>query len=187
MSSYVSSLRPFGVRGYFSEDKNFHADKFGLIDPIICYAKGKRIGYVERDFITIHAEWINHWKVYTPRANNVGTELNDDNFNTFIGEPNTFCTESYLVIGGNQKLTESQCRNICKYFKTRFARFLHSMAKSSQDATSKTYVFIPVQNFTDNSDIDWNKTIPEIDCQLYVKYHLSDDEIAFIEKMIKPM
>lgn len=61
------------------------------------------------------------------------------------------------------------------------------MAKSSQDATSKTYRFVPLQDFTSNSDIDWSQSIPDIDRQLYSKYNLSDDEIAFIEKMIKPM
>ena len=61
------------------------------------------------------------------------------------------------------------------------------MAKSSQDATSKTYRFVPLQDFTSNSDIDWSQSIPDIDRQLYTKYNLSDDEIAFIEKMIKPM
>lgn len=187
MADYISSLRPFGVRGYFSEDKNFHREKTGLKDPIICYAKGKQIGYVERDYIKVHKEWINQWKVYTPRANNIGTELRDDNLNTFIGAPDTFCTESYLVIGANLKLNKIQCQNICSYFKTRFVRFLHSMAKSSQDATAKTYIFVPLQNFTGNSDIQWDKSIPEIDKQLYAKYHLTDEEIAFIEKMIKPM
>ena len=61
------------------------------------------------------------------------------------------------------------------------------MAKSSQDATSKTYRFVPLQDFTSNSDIDWSQNIPDIDRQLYSKYNLSDDEIDFIEKMIKPM
>ena len=52
---------------------------------------------------------------------------------------------------------------------------------------SKVYRFAPMQDFTENSDIDWNKSVEEIDEQLYAKYHLSDDEIAFIESMIKPM
>ena len=74
-----------------------------------------------------------------------------------------------------------------KYIKTRFVRFMHGLAKASQDATSKTYKFVPMQDFTNNSDIKWNKSISEIDKQLYDKYGLSPDEIEFIEQKIKPM
>jgi hypothetical protein len=64
---------------------------------------------------------------------------------------------------------------------------MHSLAKASQDATSKTFKFVPLQDFTENSDIDWTKSISEIDQQLYKKYNLSAEEISFIESMIKPM
>ena len=61
------------------------------------------------------------------------------------------------------------------------------MGKASQDATSKTFKFLPLQNFKSDSDIDWNKPTQEIDKQLYEKYKLTSEEIKFIEKMIKPM
>lgn len=64
---------------------------------------------------------------------------------------------------------------------------MHSIAKASQDATAKTYRFIPIQDFTENSDINWNRSVSEIDKQLYKKYNLSEDEIKFIEEKIKPM
>ena len=64
---------------------------------------------------------------------------------------------------------------------------MHSLAKISQHGTSKTYNFVPLQNFTSDSDIDWTKSIQEIDSQLYVKYGLTDEEKDFIESMIKPM
>jgi hypothetical protein len=67
------------------------------------------------------------------------------------------------------------------------ARFLHSLGKAGQDATSKTYKFVPLQDFTSNSDIDWSKSIPKIDQALYVKYGLTKEDISFIESMIKPM
>jgi hypothetical protein len=76
---------------------------------------------------------------------------------------------------------------LSRYFSTKFARFLHSLAKSNQNGTSKTYKFVPLQDFTESSDIDWSKTIPEIDQQLYAKYGLTEEEIGFIESMIKPM
>ncbi len=185
--NFISSLRPFGFRGYFTKDEKFRSSNEGLKNPIVCYGKGKQIGYLERDEINKNEDWISEYKVYTARANNIGTELNDDNLNTFIGKPNTICTESYIVVGIGLKLNDSSASNLCKYFKTRFARFQHSIGKAGQDATSKTYKFVPLQNFTSESDINWGKSIEEIDQQLYEKYKLSKTEIEFIEKMIKPM
>lgn len=80
-----------------------------------------------------------------------------------------------------------ECGCISKYLKTKFVRYLHSLAKASHDATSKTYRFIPMQDFTKESDIDWSKSIPEIDAQLYAKYGLTAEEIDFIKSKIKPM
>ena len=109
------------------------------------------------------------------------------NLNTFVGEPKTICTESYIVLGADLELNKTSANNLRKYFTSKFARFLHSLAKASQDATSKTYRFVPLQDFTNNSDIDWRKSISEIDAQLYKKYKLTEEEIAFVESMIKPM
>lgn len=187
MSKYVSVLRPFGFRGYFTDDVRFKSSENGLIDPVICYGKGKKVGFVERKEITVRKEWIDRYKVFTPRANNIGTELNDDNLNSFIGEPKTICTESYLVLGAELKLDLTKARNLSKYLTTKFTRFQHSLAKASQDATSKTYQFVPLQDFTSASDIDWSQSVAEIDRQLYAKYGLSEEEVAFIEGMIKGM
>ncbi|OYU93830.1 MAG: restriction endonuclease [Bacteroidetes bacterium B1(2017)] len=184
---HISSLRPFGFRGYFTKDEKFRETKMGLKDPVICYGKGKKAGFLERGEITKNTEWIDKFKVFTPRANNIGTELNDDNLNSFVGVPNTICTESYLVIGVDLELNQSSATNLCKYLKTKFARFQHSLGKASQDATSKTFRFVPIQNFTDKSDIDWSKSTVEIDKQLYSKYKLTYEEVEFIENMIKPM
>jgi hypothetical protein len=184
---HISSLRPFGFRGYFTKDDKFRDSKKGLKNPVICYGKGKQTGFLEREEITKNTEWIDKFKVYTPRANNIGTELNDDNLNSFVGIPNTICTESYLVIGVDLELNQSSATNLCKYLTTKFARFQHSLGKASQDATSKTFRFVPTQNFTNNSDIDWSKSTVEIDKQLYTKYKLTQEEIDFIESMIKSM
>ncbi|MCR9065885.1 MAG: Eco57I restriction-modification methylase domain-containing protein [Cytophagales bacterium] len=185
--SHVSTLRPFGFRGYFINDPRFKEEPTNLTKPIICYGKGQKKGYVEESEITTRKKWINRFKVFTPRANNIGTELNDDNLNTFIGEPGTICTESYMVLGAELNLDKKSVKNLSRYCFTKFMRFMHSLAKASQDATSKTYMFVPLQDFTTNSDIDWTKSIPEIDQQLYKKYGLTEDEITFIEEMIKPM
>lgn len=186
ISEIASPLKPYGFRGFFIRDKRFYADATDLTDPVVCYGKGA-VGYVERAEITTKKEWIDCWKVLTARANNIGTELNDDNFNTIIAGPGTICTETYIVLGADLDLTEQQAHNLSNYMKTKFARLLHATAKSSQDAARTTYKFIPLQDFTSHSDIDWSQPIAEIDAQLYRKYGLSEDEIAFIESKVKEM
>lgn len=114
--------------------------------------------------------------MFTSRANNIGTELKDDNLNTFIGKKE-ICTESYIVIGADMNLTEETAGYLAAYLQTKFARFCHSLAKVSQDATSKTYRFVPVQDFSKV----WT------DEELYKRYGLTDEEIVFVEATIKPM
>lgn len=186
-SEYVSSRKPFGLDTTFAKSTSFKNSIEELKNPVLCYGKNWTVGYVEKEQIPSHKEWIEDWKVFTSRANNIGTELNDDNLNAVVGKPNTVCTESYLLLGINLNLDENSANNVCKYFKTKFARFMHSLAKASQDATSKTYRFVPLQDFSVNSDIDWSKSIPEIDKQLYKKYDLSPEEIEFIESKVREM
>jgi hypothetical protein len=185
-SKYVSSRKPFGLDGQFINDLKFHSSDEGLIEPIICYGK-KKIGFVEKAEIKVKKAWIDKFKVFTPYANNIGTELNDDNLNSFVGEPGTISTETYLVIGVDLELDNNSATNLTKYFKTKFLRFQLSLAKASQHATAKTYQFVPLQNFTSTSDIDWSQSVADIDRQLYAKYGLSEEEVAFIEGMIKVM
>lgn len=187
MEEYISPRKPFGIESNIINSSEWNNDSNTFANPIKCLAKGTRYGYVDMQNITAHQEWIENWKVFTPRANNVGTELNDDNLNTIIGQPNSICTEAYIVIGANMELDQYSAQNLTKYFKTKFARFMHGIAKASHDASRTTYRFVPVQDFTNNSDIDWSKNITEIDEQLYAKYGLSEDEISHIESMIKPM
>ncbi len=185
--NYVSSRKPFGLDGAFSNSPKFKASKEGIVEPLACYGKAKKVGYVEKGDFKFEDSLIKAYKVFTPYANNIGTELNDDNLNTFIGEPGSICTETFIMLGYNLKLNKDSANNLSRYFTTKFARFLHSLAKASQHGTSKTYKFVPLQDFTSNSDIDWSKSIPEIDQQLYKKYNLSEEEISFVESMIKPM
>jgi hypothetical protein len=184
---HVSARKPFGLDGAFSNNKNFKSSKDGLIEPLICYGKAKAIGYVEKGDFNFKDSLINSFKVFTPYANNIGTELNDDNLNTFIGKPGSICTETFIMLGYNLKLNEISAGNLTKYFSSKFSRFLHSLAKASQHGTAKTYKFVPLEDFTKNSDINWSKATPEIDQQLYKKYKLSETEIQFIESMIKLM
>ena len=99
--------------------------------------------------------------------------------------PNEICTETYLVVDAFD--TELEAKALQSYLKTCFVRFLISLLASTQHLSKEKFAYVPLQDFTSNSDIDWSQSIADIDRQLYAKYGLSDEEIAFIEKMIKPM
>lgn len=187
MSKYISPAKAFGLRTFFINDPLFRNTSAGLSKPIKCYGRGKKVGYLELKEVPSHQEWIGLWKVYVPESNNIGTELNDDNLNAFVGEPNSICTESFLVIGASLNMDGQMACNLVRYLKTKLARYLLSLAKISQHGTAKTYRFVPLQDFTDQSDIDWSKSVAEIDQQLYAKYGLTEEEITFIENTIKPM
>ena len=155
----------------------FCKSPIGMKNPVKCYGKAGAVGFVEKADVKSHSSWINSWKVYMPYANNIGTELNDDNQNTFVGEPNSVCTETFILIGADLELTKETANNLSMYMRTRFARFLLSLSKSSQHATAKAYQFVPIQDF----NTSWE------DSKLYEKYGLTQEEIEFIEATIKPM
>lgn len=69
--------------------------------------------------------------------------------------------------------------------KTKFLRYLVSIVKSSQNVTQIVYRFVPLQDFTPDSDIDWTKSASQIDQKLYEKYGLSDEEIQIIEETVE--
>lgn len=101
------------------------------------------------------------------------------------GEPLCGYTQSFISFGAYDSTLEAE--NNMSYIKTKFARTMLGTLKVTQDNPRDTWANVPMQDFTSNSDIDWNKSIPEIDQQLYAKYGLDIFEIEFIEKMIKPM
>ena len=82
---------------------------------------------------------------------------------------------------------EISANNLLKYIQTKFARALLGALKKTHHITVETWNFVPLQDFTPQSDIDWSKTVSEIDRQLYKKYGLSKEEIDFIETNVKEM
>lgn len=94
-------------------------------------------------------------------------------------------THTFYGIGNFKSIEEA--KNLSKYIKTKFSRALLGIVKVTQDVNASKWKYVPLQDFTDNSDIDWSKPVHEIDLQLYKKYGLSDEEIAFIEKNVKKM
>ena len=99
--------------------------------------------------------------------------------------PGSGCSDSLFPIGCFD--TEEEALNLQKYFATKFLRFMVGIMKVSRNITQLVYKYVPMQDFTNSSDIDWSKPITELDKQLYRKYGLSQEEIDYIEYMIKPM
>ena len=118
-------------------------------------------------------------KVYIPAAGGSGY---DDQVvgKPFYGEPNSVCSQTFLVIGydpDKHNFSETECKNIITYIQTRFFRYLVSIKKKTQNGPRGVYQFVPLQDFTK----------PWTDEELYAKYNLTQEEIDFIESMIKPM
>lgn len=124
------------------------------------------------------------WKVITPKANGSGA-IGETISTPVMGTPVMGHTMSFRSIGAFD--TELEARNLLSYLKTKFFRAMIGVLKTTQHMPPYVFDFVPLQNFTANSDIDWTKSIPEIDQQLYRKYGLTDEEINFIETHVKPM
>ena len=82
---------------------------------------------------------------------------------------------------------KNEAEALLKYVKTKFARTMLGTLKITQDNKKSTWANVPIQDFSEKSDIDWSKSIYEIDSQLYKKYNLSNEEIQFIENKIQSM
>ena len=177
--SLVSSRKPFGVQ---TNDKVL---KTKGKNTLFIYAYPAN-GYYEAQKIKTGKEYIPQYKVFISYA--YGERGDFPYFvigKPFIGEPQSICSETYLVISPNE--SEDYVNHVAKYLKCKFTRALILLKKNTQHATSKVYSLVPLQDFTSQSDIDWSQPVEDIDRQLYGKYSLTADEIAFIEKTIKPM
>ena len=133
---------------------------------------------------------MNSWKIFTSKANGGAGLLTDDRPVSIIGkaylaEPKSVCTDSLIPIGCFK--TQEEAENLCKYMRTKFLRFMVGIVKSSQNIVQPVYRFVPMQNFSNKSDIDWNENTSDIDMQLYKKYNLSESEIDYIESKIKEL
>lgn len=102
-----------------------------------------------------------------------------------IGEHSDSSTTTFISFGNFN--SEAEAKNTFNYIKTKLVRCLLGVLKITQHNPKSNWSYIPIQDFTNESDIDWSKSISEIDQQLYKKYQLSPEEIAFIEEKVQPM
>jgi hypothetical protein len=124
------------------------------------------------------------FKVILPKSNGSGA-IGEVLSTPLIGEPLIGFTQSFISIGSFDNKEEAE--NCLRYVKSKFARTMLGILKITQDNNKDVWEYVPVQDFTSSSDIDWSTSISAIDQQLYAKYKLSAEEIEFIERMIKPM
>ncbi|OWY33466.1 Eco57I restriction-modification methylase domain-containing protein [Herbaspirillum aquaticum] len=167
LGDQVSPRRPFGLT-----NQRGKPTKKGLKEPVLLYGN-QNTSYVERSIITSNPEWVDQWKVLLVKAH--GTSGRDDV--SILGEPivagpGTACTETYLVIGVCG--SESEAQNLAAYMRTRFVRFLVSLRKITQNITRASYRFVP--------KLPMNRLWSDED--LYARYGITKDEVAFIESLI---
>lgn len=192
-SSLVSPKHFFDVgdqltsnwKGYSLQQTEEFPIKYYLSKP----THGIEYAWINYQQIPKNGEVKDLHKVYIPTTGGTGNDSQVLGM-PFYGEPNSICSQTYLVIGydiDKHNFSEDECKNIIDYIKTRFFRYLVSIKKKTQNGPRGVYQFVPIQDFTSDSDIAWNKSIREIDQQLYQKYGLTQEEIDFIESKVHPM
>lgn len=189
VDSLISSDTPFGIptKPVNNKKQSFgiSAEKSDDNEVVLYYIENlvRKTAFLSRNNITKNTNDIDKPKVFVPEVGGSGKDQQVLGVPLYAPAPSV-CSQSYLYTAFE---TEEEALNFLKYLKTKFLRILVSSRKITQHATSRVYCFVPAQNFTNMSDVDWSKPISEIDKQLYEKYGLTDDEVAFIESMIKAM
>ena len=139
--------------------------------------------YVSAKFLSEHPN-LHKYKVIIPKSNGSGA-IGEVLSTPLCGTPLCGYTQSFIGLGAFDEKEDAE--NCLKYIKSKFARTMLGVLKVTQDNPPNTWRYVPLQDFSSKSDIDWTVGIPEIDKQLYKKYKLSKDEIKFIEEKVRAM
>ena len=181
VAEIISSDTPFGIPTnpatskktafeVFEDEAEDHDTKLFYLDKAV-----RKTAYIRKSDITKNVQDIDKYKVFIPAAYGAG----EDFPHQIVGQPeyggkNSICSQTYLYAAFR---SENEARNFITYLKTKFFRVLVLACRIEQHLPNKTYRFVPLQDFSK----------PWSDAELYAKYNLTDEEIAFIESMIKPM
>jgi hypothetical protein len=138
--------------------------------------------YIKREYLQ-HNDYIDTYNILVPESNGTGAF---DKFSTPVVAPPQFGSADTFISIGMLK-TEEEALSLLKFIKTKFLRALVGVKKATQHNPKSVWQYVPMQDFTENSDIDWTKSVAEIDRQLYKKYGLTEEEIAFIEEKVQAM
>ena len=139
--------------------------------------------WIRKDYVRV-PENFGSYKVFISKANGSGA-FGETLSAPIIAEPGIGHTQTFMSIGKCE--SEQEAIAITKYIKTKFARAMLGVLKITQDCPAPKWKYVPLQDFTAHSDIDWSKSVAEIDRQLYRQYDLTADEIEFIETHVKEM
>ncbi|KFI81895.1 Type II site-specific deoxyribonuclease [Bifidobacterium reuteri DSM 23975] len=139
--------------------------------------------YVPRFYIRDN-DYLDSFKLFIPEANNSG-QYGEILAEPVIGKPGEGTADTFLNAG--PFVTMEEVVNLSRYYRTKFFRGLLGARKVTQHSPSQVWEMIPMQDFTSSSDIDWMSSVSDVDNQLYRKYGLTTDEIAFIESHVKEM
>lgn len=142
------------------------------------------IRYVRRDYIVDAGGTLDKYSLLVSKANGSGA-FGEVLSAPIISDPGLGYLQTFIGIGQFDNRDEAE--NVNKYVRCKFTRAMLGVLKITQDCPGPKWKYVPLQDFTDHSDIDWSKSIPEIDQQLYRKYGLNDEEIDFIESHVKEM
>lgn len=165
---------------FFSDKPNDGNDYMSMLGRY----NGERVyRWIRRDFVN-KPTGFDKYRVVLPNANGTG-ELGEVISTPLIADPYLGFTQTFLSVG--QYTDKMEAENTLKYIKTKFARTMLGVLKVTQHNPAAKWKYVPLQNFTEESDIDWTQSISDIDQQLYIKYELNYDEIKFIENRVKPM
>ena len=167
----------------FSEQKSDDSLRtLGLI------GRQREYRYISRRYVE-YETWIDKYKVFVPFSNGASGTLGKEPARLIskpaLGLPGDGITQTFIGIG--EFGTKTEADNLMKYILSKFARILLGILKVTQGNKPETWSYVPLQDFTAHSDIDWSKSVAEIDQQLYRKYDLTADEIEFIETHVKEM
>lgn len=139
--------------------------------------------WIKKNYIANHDN-LHMYKVFFPKASGSG-KFGESLSDAIVAKPEVGHTQTFISIGTFKTQEEAECAN--KYLRSKFARALLGVLKVTQDNKKSVWKYVPLQDFTSSSDIDWSQSIANIDKQLYKKYNLSDEEINFIETNVKEM
>ena len=185
------------VIGSHGKDKRFRNNIFTKVPafktepekdtdiPTYGLVKLKRVWrYIDSDFVEHTHENLGSWKVLAARANGSG-QFGETLSTLVVLKPGEAYTQTFIGFGPLSN--EIEANNVTQYLKTKFARAMLCTIKVTQDNDREAWRMVPLQDFTEKSDIDWTTSIHDIDMQLYIKYGLSESEISFIENNVKEM
>ena len=171
---------------FFSEVPNDGKEYIGMMG---LSDSERTIKYIRKDYIKDSSDTLDKWNVLVSKANGASGTLGEEAAR-MISRPSVIgkgigYTQTFIAIGKYE--TEAEARNAEKYVLSKFARAMLGILKITQDCPGPKWAYVPLQDFTSSSDIDWSKSIAEIDEQLFDKYGLDEQERNFIRTKVKEM